>query len=118
MLDRSAYATVICVLAALALAGCVSASHPRAIARVPSPPAAVLIAPRFYRHANELSVYRVSQTTACLVTNPQQMHKFGGFAQVKVVPSSVDFLARQRGRFANVLLRDGRSDYSSTCWRT
>ncbi len=45
----------------------------------------------FYRHSNEQAVFRVSDTTYCMVTDPGQMAAFGGFAQVRVVPPSVDF---------------------------
>jgi hypothetical protein len=46
----------------------------------------------FYRHANEGAVYRVGAKTYCLVADQVQMAAFGGFAQVKVVAPSVDFM--------------------------
>jgi pyruvate/2-oxoglutarate/acetoin dehydrogenase E1 component len=49
----------------------------------------------FYRHADDQTVYRVSKTRYCVVVNEEQMNAFGGFAQVQVVPASVDF---KRGR--------------------
>lgn len=46
---------------------------------------------RFYRHANERAVFRVSKTMYCLVRDEAQMAAFGGFAQVEVVAPNVDF---------------------------
>lgn len=51
----------------------------------------------FFRHSNEQAVFRVSKTLYCVVADPSQMEAFGGFAQVRVVPPSVDF---KRGKKA------------------
>jgi len=71
--------------------------------------AAPVIAPGFYRHANEPTVYKItSPQSYCAVLSMAQMDAFGGASQVHVLPSSIDFLAGQRQAAIACTWPDGR----------
>jgi hypothetical protein len=102
-------ARALATLLALALAGCVTTSCPQSTAQAP-PPALGFSTPRphgermklvrvtrgFYRSVSGVTVYYVRPPhDACAVVSMDQMQAYGGFAQVRVVPS-LDFLAGYR----------------------
>jgi hypothetical protein len=50
----------------------------------------------FYRRNNDPTVFWLRGGQACRVTNPAQMQRFGGFAQVRLVGPQADLLAGRR----------------------
>ena len=93
--------SIVAICAIVLLAGCSNACR--------NTGAAPAIAPGFYRHADEPTVYNVmSPQSYCSVISMSQMEAFGGTSQVHVLASSVDFLASQRQPATACAWPDGR----------
>lgn len=71
--------------------------------------AAPAVAPGFYRHSNEATVYDVvSPTEFCTILSPAHMTAYGGVKKVHVVSPEVNFLAGMSVPPSGCVWPDGR----------